>query len=108
MMYHSLEIVGGGGRNHAHKMTSARQVLDLVLGETFAIVSNSVDVEMIIIAIGNRNPVVHQEASSLRVFAQVEDVKTFVCWHEFDYTVIRENMEHTVPIMAIVGDVKIF
>ncbi len=81
-----------------------RCILDLVLGETFEVLTNSVDVKMMIIIRRERDAMVDKEACRLRVFAQVEDMKTLVCGHEFHDAGICEDAKHPITVVTIIGD----
>ena len=81
-----------------------RCILDLVLGETFEVLTNSVDVKMMIIIRRERDVIVDEEASCLGVVAQVEDMKTLVGGFEFHNASIREDAKHPITVVTIIGD----
>jgi hypothetical protein len=108
----------GWGCNHAHEAASARSVLDLMLGESFIIITNSVDMEvMVVVTMASRRcgsgvwkgyAVVHKETGCLGVLAEIQRVKTLFGRHEFDHAFVSEDSEYSVTITAVISDVIFF
>ncbi len=89
-----------------------------MLGKTFIIVTDSVDLEVVVSsnvfsgrcssAVGKGYAFVHQEISRLWVFAEIQRVKALVGRHEFDHTFVGEDAEHPITITTVISDVIFF
>ena len=82
MTYHSLEVAGGRSGNHIHEATCTVGRFDLMLCETFKILTNGVDLTWGRGRFGGWGISVHQGKSSLRILTEVECMETAGGGHE--------------------------
>lgn len=102
--YQTLKITFGRGCNHAHKTSGGSGLLDLFLGKSIVVVTNSCNVQVVIrrrIIEGQRG-IINQHVGCSRVISKIEGVEAFSCRAELDYPMGSVNFENSPLISAII------
>ena len=107
--YQALEIALGRGCHHIHEATSTLSIFNLMLGESFKVITNGVDVEvMILVVVHNRRRgimkliVVHKQVGRRTVLLKILSVKTLFSGQKLNHAYIGEDAKDAIAITTVI------
>ena len=101
MTYQALVFTFGGGAYHPHDAACKSSALDLFLGESFIITTNSLDRGM-----KRKAGIIDEEVGSIRVLAKINRMQAFFSRGKLDHPRFSEVLEYTPAVGTIVCDLE--